>query len=82
MTRTRVIIEIDNDLMRRLDRLISAKVFVNRKEALHRSIEENILQTEKIRYTAELTKLNPQEEVALAEEGMRVSIKSSVRNKY
>jgi metal-responsive CopG/Arc/MetJ family transcriptional regulator len=69
MAASKIAITIEKKILTRLDRLVKEHVFPNRSKAIQQAIEEKISNLEKDKLTLECEKLDPQEEVKLAEEG-------------
>jgi len=69
MAASKIAITIEKKILTRLDRLVRERVFPNRSKAIQQAIEEKINNLEKDRLSLECEKLDPQEEMKLAEEG-------------
>lgn len=67
----KITIDMDKDLIKRIDRLVQAHVFYNRSEAIQAAVQEKISRLDKSRLAREATKLDPSFEQALADEGLR-----------
>jgi len=67
---TKVTISIDQSLMDRVDRLVEARVFPNRSQAVQTAVREKIARWERTRLAEECAKLDPAAEQALADEGL------------
>lgn len=59
-----------SNILRRLDLLVKAKIFLNRSKAIQEAIKEKLHKLEHNRLEVECSKLNPDFEQALAEEGL------------
>jgi metal-responsive CopG/Arc/MetJ family transcriptional regulator len=70
MTTAKIAITIEEDLLGKLDRLVSSKVFPNRSKAIQEAIQEKLSRVNKSRLARECAKLDPKFEKALAEEGI------------
>ena len=70
MGKAKVAITLDEDTLRRVDRLISNQVFPNRSQAISEAIEEKLKRLERRRLARECAKLDPKFEKAMAEEGL------------
>jgi metal-responsive CopG/Arc/MetJ family transcriptional regulator len=70
MSTQKVAITLDENLLRRLDRLVAARKFPNRSKAIQEAVEEKLERLERNRLTRELAKLDPAYEQALADEGL------------
>ena len=69
MAASKIAITIEKKTLTRLDRLVRERVFPNRSKAIQQALEEKINNLEKDRLTLECEKLDPREEMKLAEEG-------------
>ena len=69
MAASKIAITIEKKTLTRLDRLVREHVFPNRSKAIQQALEEKINNLEKDKLTIECEKLDPQEELKLAEEG-------------
>ena len=69
MAASKIAITIEKKTLTRLDRLVREHVFPNRSKAIQQALEEKINNLEKDKLTLECEKLDPQEELKLAEEG-------------
>ncbi len=69
MAASKIAITIEKKILTRLDRLVKERVFPNRSKAIQQAIEEKISNLEKDKLSLECEKLDPQEEMKLAEEG-------------
>jgi metal-responsive CopG/Arc/MetJ family transcriptional regulator len=69
MAASKIAITIEKKILTRLDRLVKERVFPNRSNAIQQAIEEKINNLEKDKLTRECEKLDPKEEMKLAEEG-------------
>ncbi|NIS78733.1 MAG: ribbon-helix-helix protein, CopG family [Anaerolineales bacterium] len=70
MPRAKVAITMDEDLLKRLDRLVEEGRFPNRSKAVEEAVQERLEQIERTRLAREASKLDPAYEQALAEEGL------------
>jgi metal-responsive CopG/Arc/MetJ family transcriptional regulator len=66
---SKIAITIEKKILTRLDRLVKERVFPNRSKAIQQAIEEKINNLERDKLSLECEKLDPQEEMKLAEEG-------------
>ncbi len=69
MAASKIAITIEKKVLTRLDRLVRERVLPNRSKAIQQAIEEKINNLEKDKLSLECEKLDPQEEMKLAEEG-------------
>lgn len=70
MAKAKVAITLDEDTLKRVDRLIDQHVFPNRSCAIQSAVEEKLARLERGRLARECAKLEPAIEKALAEEGL------------
>lgn len=70
MRSSKVAVSIDKDTLKRLDRLVAAKVFPSRSRAIQEAVEEKLARLERTRLAKECTNLDPAVERALADEGL------------
>lgn len=70
MSTAKIAITIEEELLGKLDRLVSAKVFPNRSKAIQEAVQEKLARVNRSRLARECAKLDPKFEKALAEEGI------------
>jgi metal-responsive CopG/Arc/MetJ family transcriptional regulator len=70
MSTTRVVFNVDEDLLSRVDKLIEERLFPDRNQVIQVALEEKIARLDRRRYLQEAARLDPAEEQALAEEGL------------
>ncbi|MDM8563015.1 ribbon-helix-helix domain-containing protein [Candidatus Marithioploca araucensis] len=70
MNNAEVAITLDQSILDQLDELISRHLYPNRSRAIADAIKEKLQRLEQSRLVQECAKLNPDEEKALAEEGI------------
>jgi metal-responsive CopG/Arc/MetJ family transcriptional regulator len=70
MSTTKVAIHLDEDLLKRVDQLVEERRFPDRNQVIQVALREKIAKLDRSRLLAEAAKLDPEEEQALAEEGM------------
>ena len=68
MSTAKIAITIEEDLLEKLDRLVSSKVFLNRSKAIQEAVAEKLTRVNKSRLARECAKLDPAVEKAIAEE--------------
>lgn len=69
MPATKVAVTIDSELLRKIDRWVAAGEFPSRSRAVQLALQRLEAERDKERaYLAELEKIDPDEEMALAEE--------------
>jgi Arc/MetJ-type ribon-helix-helix transcriptional regulator len=70
MASAKIAITMDENTLRRLDRLVTERVFPNRSKAIQVVVEEKLEKLERNRLFRECLKLDPAGEKDMAEEGM------------
>lgn len=70
MPKTKLAVTLDASLVSELDQLVSKRHFANRSQAIEIAVAEKLQRLAKTRLAQECSKLNPDEERALAEEGL------------
>jgi Arc/MetJ-type ribon-helix-helix transcriptional regulator len=68
--RSKIAIAIDEKLLQVLDRLVRSRVFPNRSQAIQVALEEKLERMQAGRLARECAKLDPEDEKALADEGL------------
>ena len=66
----KITISIDEQLLSRLDVLVQSRIFSNRSQAVQSAVQEKVARIGKTRLAQECAKLDPQEEQAMADEGL------------
>jgi len=74
MARAKVAISLDENTLNRLDRLVKARVFPNRSQAIQEAVAEKISRLDRSRLARECAKVDPAFEKALAEEGLSTEL--------
>jgi Arc/MetJ-type ribon-helix-helix transcriptional regulator len=74
MNVAKVTISIESGLLKKLDRLVKAKVFPNRSKAIQDAVSEKIERIDQNRLARECAKLDKDEEQALADEGLAAEV--------
>jgi len=74
MSTAKIAITIEEEMLGKLDRLVSSKVFPNRSKAIQEAIKEKLSRVNRSRLAKECAKLNPAIEKAVAEEGFSQEI--------
>jgi metal-responsive CopG/Arc/MetJ family transcriptional regulator len=75
MATAKIAITIEKNLLSRLDLLVKAQIFANRSKAIQEAIKEKLHKLEHNRLEVECSKLNPDFEQTLADEGLFSEIK-------
>lgn len=70
MTRAKIAVTIDQDLLTRLDRLVKEQRFPNRSRAVQEALRDKLERLDRSRLARECAKLDPTFEQQLAEEGL------------
>ena len=74
MNRAKVAITLERDTLTALDRMVAEHRFPNRSQAIEAAVSEKLLRIAKTRLATECAKLDPREEIAMAEEGMATEL--------
>ena len=75
MSTAKVAISIEKNILNQLDRLVSSHVFPNRSKAIQEAVMEKLSRINRSRLARECSKLNPNFEQAIAEEGLSTEVK-------
>ena len=70
MTKAKIAVTINKEIVSRIDRLVKNKEYINRSQAIEEAIKEKLQKIDKYRLAKELLKLDLNEEKQLAEEGI------------
>lgn len=70
MSKAKIAITLEEPTLKRIDRLVEARVFSNRSQAIEAAVNEALERLERGRLARECAKLDPIFERALAEEGI------------
>jgi len=68
--KTKVAITVDAGLLERLDELVARREFRNRSQAIEAALAEKLARARRTRLARECANLDPDDEKALAEEGL------------
>jgi len=74
MATAKIAITIEENILNRLDLLVKSHIFPNRSKAIQEAVREKLNKIEKNRLEVECSKLNPEFEQALADEGLSTGI--------
>jgi metal-responsive CopG/Arc/MetJ family transcriptional regulator len=74
MSTAKIAITIEEEMLGKLDRLVSSKVFPNRSKAIQEAIKEKLTRVNRSRLARECAKLDPAVEKSIAEEGFSQEI--------
>jgi metal-responsive CopG/Arc/MetJ family transcriptional regulator len=72
MPKNKVAVTLDAELLIELDELVAQGHYPNRSQAIEAAVAETLRRRARTRLNRELAKVDPAEEVAMAEEGMSV----------
>jgi metal-responsive CopG/Arc/MetJ family transcriptional regulator len=70
MGKAKIAVTIDERILHRLDRLVRQEAFSNRSQAVEEALHDKLQHLDRTRLSRELTKLDPEAEKAIAEEGI------------
>jgi metal-responsive CopG/Arc/MetJ family transcriptional regulator len=70
MPTSKVAITLDEETLKKLDRLVGEEKFPNRSRAIQEAVEEKLSRMDRTRLIRESAKLDPEYEQKLAEEGL------------
>ncbi len=76
MGAAKIAITIDEDLLHRLDELVSARQFSSRSRAVQEAVRDKLARLDRTRLGRECQKLDPSFERELAEQGMGTDFES------
>ena len=76
MSTAKVAITIEENLLRKLDRLVKAQVFPNRSRAIQEAVADKLARMDHRRLAQECSKLDKSFEQAMAEEGLNSEVDS------
>ena len=76
MSTAKIAITLEESLLKDLDLLVKERVFPNRSNIIQEAVKEKLLRLNKIRLATECSKLNPEYEQELAEEGIDEELES------
>lgn len=76
MGTTKIAITLDEALLDRIDRMVSARRFPSRSRAIQLAVQAQIDRLDRRRLAAECAKLDPRSEQELAEEGATYDLES------
>jgi metal-responsive CopG/Arc/MetJ family transcriptional regulator len=70
MSATKIAISIDEHILEEIDRLVQKRIYPNRSRAIQEAVQDKIKRISKSRLALECAKLDNDQEIQLAEEGM------------
>lgn len=74
MAASKIAITIDDNLLKKLDLMVKSKVYPNRSKAIQEAVADKLQRLEKTRLAQECSKLDPEHEQNMAEEGLTMEI--------
>jgi metal-responsive CopG/Arc/MetJ family transcriptional regulator len=74
MSTAKVAITLDENLLKRLDRLVKNRMFENRSRAIQEAVSEKLARLERGRLARESAKLDKKFEQTMAEEALSVEV--------
>ncbi|MBW2622744.1 MAG: ribbon-helix-helix protein, CopG family [Deltaproteobacteria bacterium] len=74
MAVSKIAITIDANLLKKLDLMVKSGVFPNRSKAIQEAVADKLHRLKRARLAQECTKLNPDNEQNMAEEGFSTEI--------
>ncbi len=74
MAKTKVAVTLDTKLVSKLDGLVREDHFPNRSQAIEAALAEKLARLDRTRLARECAKLDPRQERALAEEGLKTEL--------
>ena len=70
MPKSKIAITIDDSIVGRIDTLVRQRAYPNRSQAIEAAVREKLSRLERSRLSREVSKLDPDFERSLAEEGL------------
>ena len=70
MSTEKIAVTIDDKLLSKLDQLVDAHVFPSRSQAIQQAVQEKLSRLDRSQLVRECSKLSPEFEQAMAEEGL------------
>jgi metal-responsive CopG/Arc/MetJ family transcriptional regulator len=74
MPAAKIAISLDEGVLKEIDGLVLKKIYPNRSRVIQEAVRDKILRLSKSRLARECAKLNTDEEIGLAEEGMDTDV--------
>lgn len=71
---SKIAITIDDNLLKQLDIMVKSKVYPNRSKAIQAAVADKLRRLERTRLAQECSKLDPEFEQNMAEEGLSTEI--------
>ena len=70
MSTAKVAITLEEELLKKVDRLVKSRVFPSRSRAIQEAVSDKLARMDRRRLTQECSKLSKSAEQAMAEEGL------------
>ncbi|MBN1804989.1 MAG: ribbon-helix-helix protein, CopG family [Sedimentisphaerales bacterium] len=70
MPKSKIAITIDDGIVGQIDSLVRKKAYPNRSQAIEEAVKEKLIRLERSRLAREVSKLDPDFERSMAEEGL------------
>lgn len=70
MPKSKIAITIDDGIVDQIDSLVRKKAYPNRSQAIEEAVKEKLIRLERSRLAREVSKLDPDFERSMAEEGL------------
>jgi metal-responsive CopG/Arc/MetJ family transcriptional regulator len=71
MSSSKIAITLNSEVLSEVDALVKRRMFPNRSRAIQEAVKEKLARLSHSRLAQECSKLGPEQEQALAEEGLR-----------
>ena len=71
MSSSKIAITLNSELLSEVDSLVKRRIFPNRSRAIQEAVKEKLARLSHSRLARECSKLDPEQEQALAEEGLQ-----------
>lgn len=76
MTKAKIAITLERSVVEELDRLVARRDFRNRSQAIESAVIDALARMKRTRLISALDAIDPREEKALAEEGLRSEVRT------
>jgi Arc/MetJ-type ribon-helix-helix transcriptional regulator len=74
MASAKIAVSLERGTLERLDRLVAQGLFPSRSRAIQEALEDRLARLRRDRLARECAKLDPDEEIALAEHGLEAEV--------
>ena len=75
MPKAKIAVTLERRTLARIDRLVRQKAYPSRSRAVEEAVQEKLSRMDRNRLARECAKLNPEQEKALAEEGLATEVR-------